>query len=309
VNPLLQELSKKLAERWAALFLGPGLIFVTVAAVAAHQGFRHAVDVPFLRRHLAAITADRANRETAALLMIAAFAASAAVIAGMLVAAAGRIVERCWTPAGGGRWVALLTGWRLRRWTALESARERATAEAGAAMVRDPGAGHRFPRPYRLRARLERLSETRPDQPTWYAQRMAGLTRRVHDRYGVDLAQCWPHVWTIAGGDARSDVQAVQGDYAAAARLAGWAVAYALLFPATGWWPAVVIAAGLAATARSRSRAAVGTLVPLVESMVDLNLRALAERVGVPCPDAFTPAVGAELTALISPGPPSAPTT
>ncbi|MGN9912736.1 hypothetical protein ACTMTJ_34900 [Phytohabitans sp. LJ34] len=304
MNPLLQELSKKLAERWATLFLGPGLLFVATAALARHQGFRHAVDLPFLRRHLSGITTDTRNRETAVLLMIAAFAALAAVIAGLLVAAAGRLIERLWTPTGTARWTGWLTAWRLRRWTRLRTALAEATTQAGATLAIDRlSAGtpleRHFPRPHRLRSRLEHWSEGRPDQPTWYAQRMAALTRRLHDRYGIDLALFWPHLWTIAGADARADVQAVQDNYASAARLAGWAVAYAIVFPGTGWWPALLIALALAAMARSRARAAVNTLVPLVESMADLNLRSLADRLGVPCPQTFTPQVGAELTTIL----------
>jgi MFS family permease len=305
MTSLLQELSKKAAERWAAILLGPGLLFVACALLAHHQGFGHALDVPLLRRYITDVTTDQANRDTAGLVLLGAVATVAAVVAGMNVAVVGRLVERLWIPARPGLYTALLVRWRRYRWgrieRALTAARTRASIQIARARLFDGDSAPRhFPRPHRLRARLDRYSEVQPDRPTWDAQRMAGVERRIADRYSLDLALVWPHVWTVADSDTRANLESVQENYATTARLTGWSLAYLLLFPATGWWPSVPLAVVLCALARSRARASLDTLAPLVESMVDVNVRVLAERLGVSCPETFTPDTAQAITALLT---------
>ncbi|MFI9548887.1 hypothetical protein ACIHAR_34030 [Streptomyces sp. NPDC052016] len=78
--------------------------------------------------------------------------------------------------------------------------------------------------------------------------------------------------------------QSARDSFGAAARLAAWAVGYALL--ACWWWPAALVAAGCAAVSRARARTAVDALAGLIEAAVDVHGRELATRVGLIAPDA-----------------------
>ncbi|MGW0486064.1 hypothetical protein [Nonomuraea sp. NPDC003214] len=279
---LLQELSKKAAERWAAIVLGPGLIFVACVVVGHHQGFGHALSIG----HVRTLVPAGLLKDPAWLASMSAVLTLGAVVAGLTATAAGRYVERLWMPGGPQWYVRLLTALRARRWDRLNGRLRAAVTEAGRVMARDRLLGvddsRRFPAAHRLRARLDRLGETRPGEATWSAQRMADVTRHVHRRYGLDLALVWPHLWVLTDSDVRKELQNVVNGYAAAARLSVWGAAYLLVFAATGWWPAGIAGVVLLVIAWRRGRSAVSTLAPVLESVVDLHVRALAERLGVP---------------------------
>ncbi|UUU44079.1 hypothetical protein [Streptomyces sp. NBC_00162] len=303
MTTLLQELSKRAAERWAAVLLGPGLLFVACLILAHHQRFGHSLDLAHLRAYVRTVTTDKANQELAGLIVIGALVLLGAAVAGLLAASAGRFVERCWLPERPWWYVAALTRWRAWRWDRADAALTRAVAEAGLVLARDRLLSgttvRRFPAVERRQARRDRIAGTRPAQPTWPAQRMADAADRVRRRYGLDLAEVWPHVWTLASGELRGDIQTVRDNYAAAARLAAWAWGYAAIAAGTGWWPAAPLAAVLIPIAGRRAREAVETLATLAESAVDLHARDVAERLGVACPDAFGPTTAAEVNMIL----------
>ncbi|KPI34242.1 hypothetical protein OV450_5946 [Actinobacteria bacterium OV450] len=303
MTTLVQELSKKAAERWAAILLGPGLLFVACLLLAQHQRFGHALDVAYLRAYVRALATDQANREAAGLFVTAALVLLGAAVAGLLAASAGRFVERCRLPERPWWYVAALTRGRAWRWDRADAALTRALTKAGQVLARDRMLGvttvRRFPAVERRQARRDRISGTRPVEPTWPAQRMTGAADRVHRRYGVDLAEVWPHAWSLAGGELRGDIQAVRDGFAASARLTAWAWGYAAIAAGTGWWPAALLAAVLLPVAGRRGRAAVEVLATLAESAVDLHVRDVAERLGVACPDTFGPTTAAAVNAIL----------
>ncbi len=295
MNTFLQELSKKAAERWATVLLGPGLLFVACVLVGRQQGFTHALDLDRLRAYVRSVSTDKAYQEPAGLITAASVVLLGAAVAGLAASSAGNLVERLWLPAGTGRWARPLVRWRLWRWNRRALAYSRAEAEAGQEAARSRRRGVEAPdragELRRLMSRRDAYSEREPDQPTWMAQRMAGAADRVARRYRMDLAEIWPHIWSVADGQVRDDIQGVRDTLAGACRTAAWGAGLLAVAALTHWWPAAVLGLLLLLTGHRRGRAAVDTLVPLVESTVDLFLRETATRLGVACPHTFSAAV------------------
>ncbi|MEU2560753.1 hypothetical protein ABZ626_15670 [Streptomyces longispororuber] len=138
--------------------------------------------------------------------------------------------------------------------------------------------------------RLDALGRSplrRPARPTCYGDRVQVTAEHVHTAYGVDLAALWCRLWLILPEPAVRQVQATHDSFAAGARLAAWAVGYAVL--ACWWWPAALVAVCCAAVARSCARAALDAFAELIEATVDVHARELAERVGLIGADSAAP--------------------
>ncbi|MEU5225452.1 hypothetical protein AB0G55_22840 [Streptomyces toyocaensis] len=303
MNTFLQELSKKAAERWAAVLLGPGLLFVACVLVGRHQGFTHAFDLAHLRAYVRSVSTDKAYQEPAGLVMAASVVLFGAAVAGLAASSAGGLVERLWLPAGPSRWANLLVRWRVWRWNRREREYRTAETEAQRELVRNRLRGIDTPSRSgelrRLLLRRDAYSEREPDQPTWMAQRMAGATDRVAKRYRMDLAEIWPHIWCVADSQVRDDIQGVRDTLAGAGRTTAWGGGLLGVAAVTYWWPAAALGLVLLITGHRRGRAAVDTLVPLVESAVDLYLRETARRLGVLCPHTFSAAVADRVTRVL----------
>ncbi|MGW3726605.1 hypothetical protein [Streptomyces sp. F001] len=303
MNTFLQELSKKAAERWAAVLLGPGLLFVACVLVGRHQGFTRALDLAHLRAYVRSVSTDKAYQEPAGLVMAASVVLLGAAVAGLVASSAGGLVERLWLPAGPDWYVNLLVRWREWRWSRKEQAYRTVEAEARQELVRNRRRGidthSRSTELRRLLSRRNAYSERLPDQPTWMAQRMAGATARVEKRYRMDLAEIWPHIWSVADGQVRDDIQGVRDTLTGAGRTAAWGGGLLGVAAVTFWWPAAALGVVLLVTGHRRGRVAIDTLVPLIESAVDLYLREAARRMGVPCPYTFSPAVADRVTRVL----------
>ncbi|MCX5443912.1 hypothetical protein [Streptomyces sp. NBC_00063] len=135
-----------------------------------------------------------------------------------------------------------------------------------------------------LRRAVRRLSgstEARA-RATWIGARLGEVEERIRVQHGVHMSLVWPRLWQLAPDGSRQEVNAAWDRYAAAALRTAWMVPYTALAVVTGWWPAVVIAAGLLLTGWREGRAAVAGLIEAVEAAVDTGLRGLAETLGVP---------------------------
>ncbi|MFJ8085563.1 hypothetical protein ACIQ6Y_33915 [Streptomyces sp. NPDC096205] len=113
---------------------------------------------------------------------------------------------------------------------------------------------------------------------------MQAAADRVEMVYGLDLAALWPRLWLILPETGVRQIQSARDSFAGAARLAAWAVGYAVL--ACWWWPSALAALGCAAVARSRARTALDALASLVEAAVDVHGRELATKIGLLPPEA-----------------------
>ncbi|MFB6979028.1 hypothetical protein [Streptomyces scopuliridis] len=288
MNPLLATLGGKLTERWLNLLVLPGALFLAVTAVGATLGQRHWHDADRLRAtldDLAVLPALDRTGTAALLVALVLLTASAASLAAQFL---GGAIERYWLRSSRDPLSRAVTARRWRRWKQRDAELEDAVAHAGPTGAGAHGAVTIPKNTWeRIQARTEardRIALRAPTRPTWYGDRMQATADRVEAAYGVDLAALWPRLWLILPEPAVRQIQSARDSFSAAARLAAWAVGYALL--AVWWWPAALVAVGCGTVARSRARTALDALAGLIEAAVDVHGRELATRVGLIALDA-----------------------
>jgi hypothetical protein len=146
-------------------------------------------------------------------------------------------------------------------------------------------------------AAREAISLIPPRRPTWIGDRLRAGDQRIHTAYDLDLSSAWPRLWLVIPEAARTELTAARDAYTAAARLAGWAMLY--LLPALWWWPALPIAAAIAATAWVRARTATAALAELIEATVDLYGRDLATQLGIAATGPLSRETGLAITTVL----------
>ncbi|GAA1900961.1 hypothetical protein GCM10009837_24870 [Streptomyces durmitorensis] len=287
MNPLLATLGGKLTERWLNLLVLPGALFLAATAVGTTLGHRHWHDVDRLRATLDDLAARPALDRTGTAALLVALVLLTAAAASLASQFLGGAIEKYWLRFGRDPLSRALTARRERQWLAWDAQLDDAVARATPTISAADGAV-RVDRS--VGARIQAIGEARdrislcaPKRPTWYGDRMQATADRVEAAYGVDLAALWPRLWLILPEPAVRQIEAARDSFSAAARLAAWAVGYALL--ACWWWPAALVAVGCGAVARSRARAALDALAGLTEAAVDVHGRELATRVGLLGPD------------------------
>ncbi|MFE5144218.1 hypothetical protein ACFRDV_42510 [Streptomyces fagopyri] len=301
MNAVLAELGKNLAARWLTHLVPSGLLFLAVAGAGRLLGQAHWYDVGRVTRALDELAGHPASRSTGGVVL----AVSATVVAsaglGLAAQALGGVVERCWT--GDWQGPARMPGRRLterrrRKWRAAEDAYARVEARAvelgaplGPVITADLA---------RLAAARNRISLEEPVRPCWTGDRVRALDLRIHRAYRLDLDSAWSRLWLVLSGDTRAELRGARDVYDAAVRLTAWSLPYLLV--AVLWWPAALIALGVAAVGMRRGRSAMDAFAELVESAVDLHGRELALALGVPCPDRLDREAGAEITAILRKG-------
>ncbi|MGW8886328.1 hypothetical protein [Streptomyces sp. NPDC055749] len=287
MNPLLATLGGKLTERWLNLLVLPGALFLAVAAVGTTLGHRHWHDVDRLRTTLDDLAARPAVDRTGTAALLVALVLLTAAAASLTAQFLGSAIEQHWLRFGRDPLSRALTARRERRWKERDARVEDTIAHAGPTGVAVNGAvtipRGTWERIQALTEARDRIALGRPTRPTWYGDRMQATADRVDAAYGVDLAALWPRLWLILPEPAIGQIQSARDSFTAAARLAAWAVGYALL--ACWWWPAALVAIGCAVVSRSRARSALGALAGLIEAAVDVHGRELATRVGLIAPD------------------------
>lgn len=258
---LVTDVGRKLAERWAAALVLPGLVFTGFAAAGLTLGQRHWADLDLLRRRLRALTADGSGSTRTAVLLLGVLAASfaAALLADALAGPYERALHGSWP-------------WPLRRMAGLLTVRRRRVWEARDAACRDQG-------PEALGASEAARNEValvRPECPTWIGDRLRAPAVRIRLQYRLELADAWPRLWLLLPDSTRQPLAESRQRLDEAMRLGGWAVLYLLL--GVVWWPAAVAGAGAALVGWRRGRERAGQYAELVESAVDVHLPELFER-------------------------------
>ncbi|WP_436764325.1 hypothetical protein [Streptosporangium sp. V21-05] len=290
----LDELGKKLAERWLSLLVLPGLLYLAVLSVALIAGHGHALDpVPVTARVNAFAPAS-----TGAVVLAAAAALAGAAGAGLAATALGRLTERLWTMRGR-RWPARLA---LRRRTARWKTADDRFRRAVKASARTPDGPRRVAEAVAAR---EAVGLVEPARPTWIGDRLVAVERRVHTAYGLDLLSAWPRLWLVLPDSARTGLGVARDAYSAAARLIGWAILYLPL--AAWWWPALPLSAAIGVTGWARARSATAALADLLESAVDLYGRDLAAQLGIETPGRLSREAGEAITIALRKEPPPRP--
>jgi hypothetical protein len=269
VNGFLAELGKKLAERWVALLVLPGLLFTATATVAALLGHRNWADPGLLGQRLGALVppdtgASGGLARTVLLLVVVLVAAFAS---GLCAQALATPVEQ----ALAGRWPGL-----LRRPAAVLARRRRAAwRRVDDQCERARGDGD-LERHAALAERRSRLALIEPGSATWIGDRLDAPAVRVHREYGVDLRFAWPRLWLLLPDSTRTPLATARRRLDDAATLGGWGLLYLAL--GALWWPSAVIGVVVGLVAWRRCRSAADVYADLVEAAVDVHLEDLIGR-------------------------------
>ncbi|MFE5158152.1 hypothetical protein ACFRNT_06370 [Streptomyces sp. NPDC056697] len=306
---LLNELGKKLAERWLTLLVLPGALYLAVAAAGHTLGQSAALDVGRLTHTISdAARAPQVSTVGGQVVLLAALLAGAAAV-GLAAQSLGSVVERVALAGGWGAWLWLFgeqaerhVARRQRRWDA-------ARAEYEALRLRE-----RAPRPadrprhrerHRAAHRCERISVERPERPTWSGDRIHAAAVRLDRDVHVNLLILWPHLWLVLPEEIRGEIGRARAALTRAAVLGGWALLYLPL--AWWWWPAVPLAATLVVSAARRLRTASDAYATLLEASVRLHLTDLADKLRIEEQPMGPPLGGAVMRRLSSPAPSTEP--
>ncbi|MGW6308767.1 hypothetical protein ACWFRQ_21515 [Streptomyces niveus] len=311
MGSLLTELGNKLAERWMSLLVLPGLLYLAVAAGGRALGHGHALDPGRLTNQITAwADAPAASSVGGQVLLLAAVLAGAAAV-GLAAQALGSLAERLYLAAGWQTGPAplralahRLTARRQRRWHTAATVWHRHREEAAHALTR----GERLDPADRraARAAMLRISPERPDRPTWCGDRVHAVAVRMDRDHHVEVAAVLPHLWLVLPEEVRTEITTARQALTRAATLTAWAVLYAAL--TVWWWPAALLAVGIAVTGQWRIRAAADIYATVLEATTRVYARNLAEHLGIDPAGPLTPEVGDTLTRLLTPAAPPPPT-
>ncbi|MGV9270716.1 hypothetical protein ACWDRR_39465 [Kitasatospora sp. NPDC003701] len=298
---LLDELGKKLAERWLSLLVLPGALYLAAAAAAATLGHGHALDSDRLTTRITDYAKAPVATTTGGQLVLLASILAGAAAAGVVAQALGALIERRVLAAGWRAWPRPLHDLaervvhrRRQRW---DTAHSIWRTEYQRAKAPDPA--HRPDPKVRHRAARSRdlIAVERPDRPTWSGDRIHAASLRLEREYHLDLATVWPHLWLVLPDTVRGELTTARTALSRATTLGAWSALYALL--TVWWWPATPLAAVLAATARHRTRAATDTYARLVEAAVRLHATDLVRRLGISDTNLLTKDLGRTLTSRL----------
>jgi hypothetical protein len=274
MNSFLSELGKKIADRWLTLVFLPGLLFIAVLCTAVTLRYAHSTDLGWLAQRADSVPKHLEGKNAEiGLLIIGVILGS--IGSGLLARWVALWVLALWL----GRW-----RWPLRRAGRMlsEKRRKRAADAATAAAIR--------PIPAYL-----------PDRPTWIGDRLRLIGTRLNAEYGVDLAVIWPRMWLIADDSLRNPVANTRERFDFAAVLTAWGALYTAL--GLLWWPSAIPGICAVLTGWRRGRTACGEFAMMVEALVDLKVRSLAESLGVTLPKGrVTPDEGAEVNSILGKG-------
>jgi hypothetical protein len=296
MNNFFQELARKLAERWVALLLLPGLLLAAAAWASVHLG--HSLAVPQLTRAAADLgkVFSRQPGGVQALLVAALLLVSTG--AGLAVQALAPAMRLIWL----GQWPVLQRQGTLRRrarWHDQVAERRRLT--------RDHPVGSRTPEQQRLiddaAGRANHIALAEPGRPTWMGDRISAVEQVALNRYGLDLTFAWPRLWLVLPDHARAELTTAHAAFTAAVITGTWAWPYLLL--GLVCWPAALAGVVTGAAGWARARKAVADMTALSEATLDLHVRALAIALGVGDPAATGPISSTEgeaINALIRKG-------
>ncbi|WNO69328.1 hypothetical protein RPQ02_38825 [Streptomyces sp. AM2-3-1] len=274
MDGILSDLGKRIADRWFAFLILPGVPFAATVIVAwamTPSGAAHALDLDILVRRLDTLgaTAQTITGIVSGCLLVA----GVAVVA-VLVRELSLIVNRLWLGRAAILCRLMRPGIRRRRRLALDTARR---------------GGYALPERYL------------PHRATWIGDRFALVDERVAAQYGVSLARVWPRLWQLRDDRTPKVVAAAWDDYAAATVRVAWALPYLVI--SLFWWPAAPLGLALVLLGWSQGRRGADDFCVSCEAAIDVQLRRLAHIVGVPLPHKrVTTAEGRQIDGILAKG-------
>jgi hypothetical protein len=291
VTGLIDELGKRLAEKWMTLLVLPGLLFTAVAmaswAIGRHGWSRQSWQ-QLVGQAGQVTTWVGATPVRAGLVLVGLLAASAS--AGVAAQAAGTAVRRAWLAEYP---FSQILSWnrprRRRRWESVQRASELDGVNSEERL--------------RLQLARNRICLAPPSRPTWMADQLAAVETRVRGQYGLDLAAAWPRLWLLLPDPVKAETNEARQAFDRSAVLGGWGLLYGLvglLF----WWPMVLVGAAALTAAWRRGRMAIAAFAGTVEAVVDLHGRDLAAALDLSHRDLalLTPPLGELITDLLRKG-------
>ncbi|MFE4801191.1 hypothetical protein ACFRFL_40970 [Streptomyces sp. NPDC056708] len=252
---ILTEVGKRVSGRWITAVLLPGLLLALTAGTAAALGHAHALNLDRLIAQTARL-GGWLGVEPARPLVVAVLVATGAALAGTAAGGLGQLTQRWWL-----RERALTGAWFVR---SRFSRRSRALADAE-------------------RAGITPVAAYLPRRPTWMGDRVRLIEVRIKAEYRLSAAVVWPRIWLLVGEEARQPVLDARVRLSEAVALAGWSMLYILV--GVVWWPALAVGVAIWFTGWRRARSCIAELATLAEAMIDIQLPALAEAVGVAAPE------------------------
>ncbi|MDQ8705362.1 hypothetical protein RCO28_23110 [Streptomyces sp. LHD-70] len=274
MDGILSDLGRRIADRWFAFLILPGVPFAATALVTwamSPYGAAHALDLDLLARRLDTL---RALATTTKGVAVGCLLLAGVALAALLVRELSLAVHRLWLGRSTTLCRVMRPGIRRRRRAALDAARH---------------GGYAVPERYL------------PSRATWIGDRFALVDERVAAQYGVSLARVWPRLWQLNDPRMPTLVTAAWDDYAAATVRVTWALPYLAL--ALFWWPAAPVALALIALGWVQGRRGADDFCRTCEAAVDLQLRRLAHIVGVPLPhQRVTAAEGRQIDRILAKG-------
>jgi hypothetical protein len=257
---LLNEVGKKITDRWFATLVLPGLLYTAIAVAGYVLGHGHPFDRSTLTQALADI-----DRRSVPLIVTAVLTLLVASGVSFVAQALGGVVRRVLT----GRRPQAVVAWRRCHPVWWRPGLTRPVTDD----------------PY-LPARMS---------PAGDELRLLG--HRVAIWYGIDIGVVWPRLWLLLPEPTRATIQTANARYLQATTGCAWALLYLAL--GIRWWPAAIGGAVALVVSHHRARAAAATLASLIESVVDIHQKTLADALNVPLPHGrITPTEGAQLNDL-----------
>jgi hypothetical protein len=266
MTDLIAAIGKKITERWLAVIVLPGLLYVAVTGWALLAGHRHALDLPWLAARFTNLWHHYVTSPATVAVAVAAVLAAGGLAGTAATIVAEDVVHRLWTIRGPRRH--LLT---LRRRVRAEWNR------------RDPRPPNRY----------------LPQRATIIGERFRLIGARIHAQYGLSATTAWPRIWILTTADTRTLISTAHQRYYTDAALAAWGLLY---LPWTlRWWPAALIAAATTALGYRRARTSSTTLATLIEATIDAHTTDLAKTLGVDLPEGrLTPEEGNRVNNILN---------
>ena len=315
----LDELGKKLADRWFQLLVLPGALYLAVAIAARTLGQSRPFDLHRLTTQVIAWAKTPAATTVGGQVVLLAAALAGATAVGLAAQALGSLVERLTLAAGWRRWKPPLRQLaqfrfqsRQRHWDTQHATYSRlynlALNDGRLALKDDDldlaGQAERAERHAAYRART-RIAPERPERPTWTGDRINAVDVRLKRDLHLNLPTIWAGLWLTLPGPARTEITAARQALASAATVTAWAVLYLIL--AGLWWPAGLIALVLAVTGWHRTRVGADAYATLLEASTRLYARDVARHLGIDHAQSLDKQTGDSLTAALHSEPPPLP--
>jgi hypothetical protein len=274
----LTEIGEKLADRWAALLVVPGLLYLAAVTAAAVLSQGRALSYPDLSRMITTWAASPTLKSAGGTTIVFAAVLAGSAVAGLAAVAGGRLIETLWTLPGKHAPASWLAKWRRSR--SVKQKHIADTSENQAVVIK-------------AIARADRICLIEASCPTWIGDRFRACAVRIKKTYGLDLDATWPRLWLFVPDTVQTELAAARDSFGGAARLTAWAVLYLVL--GIWWWPAIAIALITGLAGIRKGRLATGNFADLIESAVDLYSAELAAQLGQQTTGPLTPAAGRRL--------------